>query len=194
MRVVRASDARVRRFMYPSPRVVSEEGGTMAVNRGRKKSAKQSAVEATDAVAATPHLHADGLPPFAADHRAGLLDFWAVYDAHYERVLQTTLDLAIAHSEFGPIVRGMTVEQQDEQNRRSRDLLRGAIVDGEWAPYIEDLRTQGALYAKLGVGFTGWYDVIRAFQRVLVPMLVESYGQTPDQLARTMPPMLKFIT
>src|SRR5260370_14758078 len=137
-------------------------------DRRRRKSAKPDTVEGTDTVAATQHQPGDNLPPFVADHRAGLLDFWAVYDAHYEHVLQTTLELALTHPEFGPLVRSLTAEQQDEQNRRSRDMLRRAIVDSEWTPYVADLRTQGGLYAKLGVGFTGWYEVIRAFPRVLV--------------------------
>src|SRR5258708_1910292 len=136
---------------------------------------------------------ADALPPFAAAHGKGLRDFWAVYESAYERVQKATMDEALAHPQFGPIIRGLSAAQLSEQEERSRALLRGAIVNGDWPPYHADLRTQGALYAKLGVSFNGWYDVIRAFQRVLVPLLVESYGRAPERLARTLTGMLEFI-
>jgi PAS domain S-box-containing protein len=116
-----------------------------------------------------------------------------VYDAHYDLVLKGTLQEALGHPQFGPIVGSMSARQMDEQNERSRDLLRRAIVDSDWQSYDADLKAQGALYAKLGVSFNGWYDVVRAFQRVVVPLLVESYGSTPDRLAGTLTGMLEFI-
>ncbi len=37
------------------------------------------------------------------------------------------------HVEFGPLIRAMASEQMAEENRKSRALLRGAIVDGSYA-------------------------------------------------------------
>ena len=95
--------------------------------------------------------------------------------------------------EFGPLVRAMPMEQQEAQNQRSRELLRRALVDGEWSVYVTDLRQQGSLYAKIGVSFSGWYDIVRSFQRVIVPLLVESFRREPDRLSRAITSMLEFI-
>jgi PAS domain S-box-containing protein len=133
-----------------------------------------------------------GPPPFDAT-QAALLDFWAIYDASYDLVQKVTLDLATAHPEFGPLVRAMSPEQSAEQNLRSRELMRRAIVEGEWEAYTADLRAQGALYSTIGVSFTGWYDIVRAFQRVIVPLLVDAFAKSPDRLASAITAMLELI-
>jgi len=136
----------------------------------------------------------DNAPPsFAVKHRAALLDFWGVYDAEYQRVQDAAMVVAREHAEFGPLLRAMPPEQMEAENRRSRELLHGAIIEGEWAPYIANTRSQGALYAKLGVSFSGWYEVARTFQQVLVPSLVDAYAADPKRLAGAISAMMAFI-
>lgn len=132
-------------------------------------------------------------PAFAAQHSAGLRDFWSVYDAHYDAIQQITLRLAEDHPDFGPLLRAMSPEQSAAQNARSRELLRAAVVDGAWAPYAEDLRTQGSLYAHLGVSFAGWYDVVGAFKRAMVPAIVETFVREPARTSAALTAMLAFI-
>ncbi len=131
--------------------------------------------------------------PFAAHDRSSLLDFWGVYDAHYESVQSAAMGVALEHPEFGPLVRAMSVEQREEEDRRSRALLRDAIVDGKWERYAADTRSQGTAYAKLGVTFGGWYEVVTVFQRMLVPALVNAFAAEPARLSRAITAMLSFI-
>src|SRR5439155_12659883 len=44
------------------------------------------------------------------------------------------------------------------------ELQRRAVIDGDWAPYLDDLRKQGVTYAQMGVTFLAWYDVLAIYR------------------------------
>jgi|SRR5579872_1155089 len=136
---------------------------------------------------------ADSTPAFAAKHRKGLLDFWAVYDEQYDAVQEAAMVVAVEHPEFGPLIRAMPAEVMAEENRKSRELLRAAIVDGQWEAYVVNTRAQGSRYAKLGVTFGGWYEVVRIFQQVLVPALLERCADDRARAAGAVTAMMSFL-
>ena len=133
------------------------------------------------------------IPPFVKQYAAGLADFWSVYEARYDDIQRVTLEMASGHPDFAPLLRAMTPEQSAAANQRSRELLQRAVVGGEWEAYVADMRTQGAMYAKMGVSFSGWYDIVRAFQRAIVPALVAAYARDESRLARAVTAMLEFV-
>ncbi|HEY5952506.1 MAG TPA: STAS domain-containing protein, partial [Kofleriaceae bacterium] len=55
---------------------------------------------------------------------------------------------------------------------RSIPCQRAAALDGNWAPYLEDLRAQGMNYAKMGVSFVAWYDIIAIYRELVRQKLV----------------------
>ncbi|HVY49864.1 MAG TPA: PAS domain S-box protein [Minicystis sp.] len=120
-------------------------------------------------------------PWFSAGEPA-VADFWAVYDAHYDDIQRALQALAAGHPEFGPLLRAMTPEQLAQQNAQSREALRRA-VHGGWAEYEKNLMEQGAVYARMGIGFGSWFEIVRATNRELVPRLVRAYATEPERLA-----------
>jgi PAS domain S-box-containing protein len=120
-------------------------------------------------------------PWFPSDQQEQLRDFWVVYDRHFEALQEATLRVAERHAEFGPILRAMSPDQLAAQQANSRDLLQRAM-QGEWRPYEDNLRQQGAAYAGMGLTFSAWYDIVTAFSADLVPRLVEAYCAEPARL------------
>src|SRR5438105_2076793 len=113
----------------------------------------------------------------------GLRDFWTVYEQHYDAILASTMRAAAAHREFAPIIAAMPPELIAEQNRQSRARLSRAVVDGDWREYEHELRLQGSTYAKMGISFAGWYDLVGSFKRELVPLVVQTYLAEPERLS-----------
>src|ERR1700737_3318143 len=134
-----------------------------------------------------------GFVAFTAGQRAALVDFWDVYDTHYDRVQGDVLGVARRHREFGPLVQAMPSEHLADQGRKLRDLLRDAIVGGRWERYLAAIREQGATYAALGVSVSAWHEVARGLQQALIPLLIGSYGGNPDRLARAITAMMELI-
>jgi hypothetical protein len=117
-----------------------------------------------------------------SDQDRALKDFWHVYDAHYQEVIEGTLKAAASDPEFAPLINAMPAEQAQENNRKSRELMRRAIMDGDTGPYLADLRVQGAMYARASLSFTAWFRLLGAFRVILLPHLLAAYGKSPDRL------------
>lgn len=108
--------------------------------------------------------------------REALRDYWQVYEAHRDEVNAEITKIAAAHPEFSALMRSMNAQQLAEQDRRTWELQRRAVLDGEWEPYLADLETQGATYAQMGIGFAAWFELISEFRKLLVPHLHTAYG------------------
>jgi PAS domain S-box-containing protein len=128
---------------------------------------------------------------FAPDDPA-LRDFYSVYDANLAALSAATLRAAEQHPSFGAAVRAMSAEDRDEQNRQSRARLQRAVA-GDWEAYEENLRMQGMTYAKMGIAFAGWYDLVGAVQRDIVPLLAAAYADAPQRLVAALQAMQHFI-
>jgi PAS domain S-box-containing protein len=129
----------------------------------------------------------------AAEQPDALRDFWTVYAVSQEAMREAALKVVRGHPVFGPMVATMSQEDMDRQNQESIALLRRAIEDDAWEPYVESLRTQGTMYARMKIPFSSWYEITRVVQRVLVPRLIAAYGKKPERLARAMSAMMEFI-
>jgi rsbT co-antagonist protein RsbR len=123
----------------------------------------------------------------------GMRDFWQIYDAHFEEISDDALTLLSDDPDFGPILRSMSKQQMDEQNRDSRERMRRAVLHGEWEPYFADLRVQGSSYAQMGVSFAGWFRVLGIFRPMLTKFLLDAFRETPDRLRSAIGAMDQFI-
>ena len=123
---------------------------------------------------------------------SGLQDFWRVYDQHFEEISARAAEVARAHPEFGPLIRGMSADDLVAQNQRSRAKLARAVA-GEWDAYAADLRAQGETYARMGISFAGWFDLTRVVHQTLLPLLVREYGGDSERLVGAIGGMNDFL-
>ena len=115
--------------------------------------------------------------------RADLEEYWRVYERHHQEV-NDELTVALApHPEFGPVLRMMSPEMQQAQNAKSFELQRRAVIDGDWEPYLADAREQGATYAKMGISFGGWFEVIAMYRSMMQPRILAALHDSPERLA-----------
>ncbi|MDB4955769.1 MAG: Blue-light-activated protein [Myxococcales bacterium] len=50
------------------------------------------------------------------------------------------------------------------QDELVNTLLRAAIFEGAWEPYFSNLRARGAGYARTGVSYQSWFDMVTAYR------------------------------
>jgi hypothetical protein len=72
---------------------------------------------------------------------------------------------------FASALGALSPSDLEAQRARSRVLQRGAFVDGDWAPYLSDLKQQGASYARMGVELDDWFRLVTAYRDILLPRL-----------------------
>jgi len=125
--------------------------------------------------------------------REGLEDFWRIYDEHYAEITEESRALLLDDPDFGPVLKAISAEQIENQNRESRHKLEGAILHGDWDSYLSYLRAQGQAYAQMEVAFSGWFRVLGIVRPRLNGLMVEAFAQDPDRLRSALAAMNRFI-
>jgi rsbT co-antagonist protein RsbR len=101
------------------------------------------------------------------EDKAALAAYWAFYEPIAAEINAELRASLLQLPEWAPLIRAMTPAQEAEQHARSLQQQRTALRDGNWAPYLEDLRVQGVTYAKMGVSFIAWYDIIAIYRELI---------------------------
>jgi anti-anti-sigma regulatory factor len=97
--------------------------------------------------------------------------WWLLYDAHREALGNKLRAVAMEIPDFAPVLRALTPPQIARQEAVNAPLQRAAVVDGDWIPYLEHTRQQGAGYARAGVGFSAWFELTSKFRADMLDLL-----------------------
>lgn len=121
-----------------------------------------------------------------------LRDFWEPYDANRAKIDARLREVAVDIPGMDVIVAGQTEEMIAQSAERSRAFQHTAIFKGRWDDYVEELQTQGAAYARMGVEFAAWYEVIRVFRAELLLILARHYDD-PRRMISAITGMDRFV-
>lgn len=103
--------------------------------------------------------------------------YWSFYEPIAPALQDELKEELLSVAEFAELIRAMPPEETARQNARSLALQRAAILDGRWDDYFADLGQQGVVYAKMGISFGAWFEVLAIFRdriRSRLATLVES--------------------
>ena len=109
-----------------------------------------------------------------------MVEFWRFYEPLADEITDELRRSLEQLPEWSRILHAQSPAQQAEQQERSLGLQRRALLEGDWAPYLQDVYAQGAAYARMGVSFLAWFDVIaiyrEAIRRRVVSLLMGDNG------------------
>ena len=126
------------------------------------------------------------IPELTPEEKQGLQDYWNVYEAHREEITVEITKMANSHPEFKPVMQAATAQTTPEQRARNLEIQRHAILSQEWEPYLTNLQQEGMNYARGGISFRAWFDLINAFRKSMMPFLIHTYGASTELLASAM--------
>ena len=132
-------------------------------------------------MSSTTALTSEG-PRLSEHDRAGLRDFWAVYERHHEEIAEGLMAELRSVPEIEPMLVGISEAERAERSSVSHELMRRAVLEDDWAPYLASLRAQGEMYAEMGLSFQTWFQIVGAFRPYMRAHLVTAYGEDPDRL------------
>ena len=133
------------------------------------------------------------LPKVDASMRPGMQRYWKVQESHEKELNDLVMEACMKIPDFVPIIKAMSPEQMAKQQAESRERSRRAFMDGEWEPYLAELRNQGEVYAKMGVSFGAWVELIRAYKDVARPMIQKDLGADPASVLEAMVSMNELL-
>lgn len=122
-----------------------------------------------------------------------LRSFWDVYESVSEEVNASTRLRAEAIPEFVSILRSMSEEDLKARQLESHENQRRALIEGDWGPYAASLRDQGSLYARMGVSFRAWFQLLTSYRAIVIRAAVERYGPENPQFQLAIAGMSRFL-
>jgi rsbT co-antagonist protein RsbR len=122
--------------------------------------------------------------PFTAEEQAALADVWEVYHRHYDEVLGATMATAQADPALAELMSAQRADENRSESERNRSmqLTQAALHDGDWEPYLANVRDQGRRYARGALPIRSWFPLVTAAQGVIVNHLIDTYTATPQRL------------
>jgi PAS domain S-box-containing protein len=124
------------------------------------------------------------IPDLTPEEKQGLQDYWNVYEAQREEITTQLLVMASQHPEFKFILQNSSSQPSVEEQARNREIQHNAIFQDDWEPYLRNLQRQGMGYARAGLSFHAWFEIVGAFRKYMVPHLLAGYEASPQRLLR----------
>lgn len=109
-----------------------------------------------------------------AEDKVALAAYWKFYEPQADAINQGLRESLTQLPEWAPILKATPPAVQEQQERESRERQRLAMLEGNWAPYLDDLRKQGIAYANMGVTFVAWYDIIAIYRELVRRKLIDA--------------------
>jgi signal transduction histidine kinase len=111
------------------------------------------------------------LPKFSENEQKDIEIYYAFSKEVEKEVQEKSMVEYLKHPVIGPLVKSIPKEVQEANNKTSDLMLRDAIFEHKWEPYIHHLMVQGMQYAHMGLDFKTWYDIIAIVRKYYVPIL-----------------------
>ncbi len=99
-----------------------------------------------------------------SDEQAAMKAFWHYHDRHRAAITEQLRRVAETIPDFVALLRSIPADKLAEQEKRGAELQRRALVEGDWGPYLTDLREQAAGYARAGVRFSAWLPLFTSLR------------------------------
>jgi PAS domain S-box-containing protein len=122
------------------------------------------------------------IPKLTPEQTQGLQDYWNIYEAHREQITAELLVMASQHPEFKFILQNAAAQPTPEEQTRNQEIQRNAIFKADWEPYLKNLQRQGMTYARAGLSFHAWFEIVGAFRKYMIPHLLHAFGEEPERL------------
>ncbi len=116
------------------------------------------------------------IPALTLKEREEILAYYTVYEKYSKEFSEKATEDLKDHPVFGQLIKSIPKEVLEANNKMSMALQKDAILNDKWQPYIEYQIMQGITYAKMGLDFKSWYEVISMVRNYLNPYLIQEYG------------------
>jgi len=123
------------------------------------------------------------IPAFTEEGMRDVKNYFIFSQEHEKEVTEKFNKDFETHPVFGPLLKSMTKEFQEANNKENNRLLRLAIYENNWEPYIKSLLIQGVQYAHIGLDFKAWYELIGVVRKYYIPIWDKLSKTEPEKVA-----------
>lgn len=123
------------------------------------------------------------IPVLSEMDKQEMVAYYTVYEKYADVFSEKATEDLKDHPVFGKLIRDIPKEVSVARDKLSRELQKDAILNDNWVPYIEYQIEQGIAYAKMGLNFKSWYEVIVLVKNYIRPLLHKEYVNGTELLS-----------
>lgn len=123
------------------------------------------------------------IPVLSKREKLEMHAYYTVYEKYADEFSKQATEDLKDHPVFGKLIRDIPKEVSAANDKLSRELQKDAIVNQNWQPYIEHQIDQGINYAKMGLDFRSWYEVIVLVKNYITPFLHQEYVNSAELIS-----------
>lgn len=125
------------------------------------------------------------VPNLTPREREGLQDYWRIYELHRDEIDEELWRMITSIPQFKVVMGSIDLKTSPEQ-QANVDRQRQAIYQNNWEPFLSSLWEQGQVYARMGIGFRTWIEIVSEFRKLMRPHLLLTFRETPERLLAAM--------
>jgi signal transduction histidine kinase len=115
------------------------------------------------------------IPVLTRQERDEILLYFHTMEKYQEEIADLFNKDLINHPVFGPLIKDIPKEIAEERSKFSNQLQKDALENENWEPYVNYQIEQGIMYAKMGLEFRSWYELITMVRNYLLPYLQKEF-------------------
>jgi|GEM_PF-6591416 len=131
----------------------------------------------------TKHLAENLIPVLSQKEKQEMVAYYTVYEKYADEFSKKATEDLKDHPVLGKLIKDIPKDVSAANDKLSSELQKDAIVNNNWPPFIEHQIMQGIAYAKLGLDFKAWFEVIVLVRNYLNPYLHQEYGSGAEFLS-----------
>jgi len=113
------------------------------------------------------------IPSLTEEEKRNLQAYSIFYEQHRDNIDVWAQNELRDHPAWGEIIKGMSDEEREEQKRTSIYHQHEAFFKDNWAPFLQQLSYFGIFYARIGLDFQSWFELVNIVRRYLTPVLIK---------------------
>ncbi len=121
------------------------------------------------------------IPDFSAKEVENLKLYFLLNKKYHDELNDKFREGFKEHPFWGPLLNSMPEDIQKQRNEVSQQLLYNAIYNNDWEAYRQDLIMQGVVYAKMGITFSMWYEIVAVAKDYLTPYILKEHGESVEK-------------
>jgi signal transduction histidine kinase len=122
------------------------------------------------------------VPVLTETEKASLRAYHQVSIKYEKEIAAEAMEELKRHPVFGKLINDIPEDIAEERRKISKALQKDAIMNDNWQPYVDYQIEQGMMYAKMGLEFRSWFEVVSLARKYLVPCFKKEYSDVEELL------------
>src|SRR4051794_30150799 len=109
------------------------------------------------------------------DDRQAFRLYWELMEATRDALNDKLMAAVRKIPAFADLMSSFTPEQMAASQKHTTELQRQALLENKWDAYLKNSREEGTRYARMGIEFSSWFELLRLYRTAIGPYVIAHF-------------------